>query len=210
MSNRQAVSDPQKRPPLLSTLLWLGLAALLTIFGLGGDLKALGFVCVVGVIPDVLLGLLVAVAVCGPRGAAAGFRFLVGRGRESEYPLAAHAIGAGGAFLMNLSICGGYVILLANLDLVRSIWEGTQHGEPYTYRAPLNWSYGLPLPLAVALMLPVPLAVGRFVLGAAGELAASRAGIAAPRFPLVAQFALVLSVILGIGLLFLEFPTVGD
>lgn len=172
----------------------------------GGPRNALTIL--VGVAFFAFVGLLMSAAICGPRSALSGLRVLSGRAREAELPAAARALGTAGTCAMNLGLLVASLALLAHLDGLRAVLDAYRdHGEADELN-PAEWA--ALFRLGILLGIPASFCAGRLVLGAAGEAAAHRAGLAPPRFSATVQFAAVLIVPLFVLTLYLHFPTLGD
>lgn len=173
---------------------------------LGVGLGRLGPMVLGAILPLCGLGLLAAVAVHGPAGARAGIRFLFFRGRIAELPHAARALGTAGVFLIHLGVAGSFVALLSNLDTYRLVLDSIRNGTEYPQAGPADiariFQYG------ILLGVPATLCAGRFILGAAAELAASRAGVTPPVYSFGVQFAAFLVVPIHLSLLVITYPPI--
>jgi len=196
--------DSAKKTSPLQALFWIVLAGLLLRIGMG----PLGPGLLIAMIPICILGLLASVAVCGPSGALAGAKFLIGRAKESELPVATRALGAAGRFLIHLGFSCGVVALLSNLDMIRLAWVATKSSTPAPRVNPadLAWVFRY----GIILGIPATLFAGRFVLGAAAELAALRSGRKPPRYSIGVQVCAMLLVPIQLSLFLVSFNTIVD
>lgn len=186
----------------LMLLACIALAAVLLRVSLG----PLGPILLASIVPSCLLGLVASAAIAGPRSALAGLRFLTGRATTIEYPMAAHALATGGQFLIHLGVASSFIALLSNLDLIRLVWDSLQNGTQHPNIGPADIARTVQYGILIG--VPAALIAGRFVLGAAGELAASRSGIPRPTFPFAPQFAALLVVPAQFAMIVIPFPTI--
>lgn len=144
------------------------------------------------------VGICAAVAVAGPRAPGASLRFLVGRARSAELPLAARGLWAAGSCILHLGLCVSFIALLGMFDLLHVVWEGAVN--PAELAELIMWALLAPL---------LGLFLGRFLLGACAESAAIRAGMTPHPFPAAPQLVVLFVVPLIFLLITMPGPSAG-
>lgn len=145
-------------------------------------------------------GLSAAVVVAGPRSLGATTRFLLGRARSAELPLAARGLWAAGTCVLHLGLCVAFIALLGMFDLLRVDWEGADHVNPADLAELIGWALLAPL---------LGLFLGRFLFGACAESAALRAGMRPHPFPVTPQIVVLFVVPLIFLLITMPGPSAG-
>lgn len=146
------------------------------------------------------VGLFAAAGIAGPRSLGASLRFLVGRARCAELPLAARGLWAAGTCLLHLGLCVAFIALLGMFDLLRVVQEGKDHVNPAELGELIQWALIAPL---------LGLFLGRFLFGACAESAALRAGLRPRSFPAAPQLVVLFVVPLIFLLITMPGPSAG-